>query len=74
VQSSWQIARRGDVVKRSARVSLVVGSLLCVINHGDILLAGQLSDLLLVKIGLTYLVPYCVATYGAVGAFKTAAP
>ena len=74
MQTGWQIARRNDVAWRSARVSLIVGSLLCLINQGDVILAGQVSQLVLLKIGLTYLVPYCVATYGAVGALKTAAP
>lgn len=52
------------IPKRSALVALVVGTLLNLINQGDALFRGGHLDLL--KIVLTYAVPYCVATYGAV--------
>jgi hypothetical protein len=51
------------IPKRSALVALLVGTLLNLINQGDALLRGAHLDL---KIALTYAVPYCVATYGAV--------
>jgi len=54
----------GGVPARSARVAIVVGTLLNLINQGDALLGdGGLSW---AKMALTYVVPYCVATYGAV--------
>jgi len=56
---------RGTVVM-SARVALVVGSLLALINYGDrIFLHGNMGALDWIKLALTYCVPYCVATYGA---------
>jgi hypothetical protein len=36
----------------------VVGTLLTVINHGDLIVSGQLPPL--IKIVLTYLTPFCV--------------
>jgi hypothetical protein len=45
-------------------VALVVGTILNLINQGDALLGHRPMDL--TKAILTYLVPYCVATYGAV--------
>lgn len=51
------------VPRRSLAVALVVGTILNLINQGDALLAGEELDL--VKMGLTFIVPYCVATYGA---------
>jgi len=36
-----------------------------VLNQGDILFAGNWQDPLYWKIPLTYSVPFCVATYGA---------
>jgi len=50
-------------------VAAVVGTILTMINHGDLLLAGQWPSW--VKVILTYMVPYCVATYGAVSAKLT---
>lgn len=51
------------VAKRSLAVAVVVGTVLNAINQGDVLLAGGGLDWL--KAGLTYLVPFCVASYGA---------
>ena len=52
------------VPRRSLVVALIVGSILNMINQGDALFGeGHLN---LTKIILTFAVPYCVATYGAV--------
>jgi len=50
---------------RSLRVALVVGPVLTVINQGDTLLLTPGTAALLWKIPLTFLVPFCVATWGA---------
>ena len=47
-------------------MGLIVGTILTVINQGDVILAGEMPNL--IKAVLTYMVPYCVATYGAVTA------
>jgi hypothetical protein len=52
------------VPRRSFIVALLVGTVLNVINQGDALFTGMPIDL--TKLLLTYLVPYCVITYGAV--------
>ena len=52
------------VPRRSLTVALVVGTILNLINQGDALLGGGPLDW--TKIVLTFAVPYCVATYGAV--------
>ncbi len=67
--SSWlTMAFAPSTVRRSLRVALVVGSILVAINYGDRIVAGTLGSLEFAKIGLTYCVPYCVATYAAVSA------
>jgi hypothetical protein len=52
------------VPRRSCIVALIVGSVLNLINQGDAIVTGKPLDV--VKLLLTYLVPYCVSTYGAV--------
>ena len=49
---------------RGIRVALVVGTLLTAINHGDVLLRGELPAALW-KIPLTYLVPFLVSWYAS---------
>lgn len=58
-----RLALAWPIAKRSMLVTVVVGSILNLINQGDALFYG--SPIELWKIGLTYCVPFCVATFGA---------
>lgn len=49
--------------RRSLVVAVIVGTALNAINQGDVWLASGALNYW--KIALTYLVPFCVATYGA---------
>ncbi len=54
------------LVRRSTKVALVVGTILVFLNQGGALLSGAFPwATSWFKIPLTYLVPFCVATYGA---------
>lgn len=64
VERVWCFATTGGVPLRSVVVAAVVGTVLNLINQGDALLDGGSINWL--KIALTYAVPYCVSTYGAV--------
>jgi hypothetical protein len=60
----WQFATSGGVPRRSLIAAIVVGMILNLINQGDALFGAKPIDW--VKAALTFLVPYCVTTYGAV--------
>ena len=64
------IAMRRDIVLRGLRVGAIVGTILVAINQGDMIVSGQLNASAAWKIPLTYLVPYCVSTYGGVSAIR----
>ena len=64
VSRAWCYVTTGGVPRRSLVVAAVVGTVLNLINQGDALLGGASVNWL--KIALTYVVPYCVSTYGAV--------
>ena len=54
------------LLARSASVAAVVGTALVALNQGDQLLPGAFPwSTSWYKLPLTYLVPFCVATYGA---------
>jgi hypothetical protein len=53
------------LLKRSTLTALVVGTILVAINQGGILLSGKLPPSLVWQVPLTYFVPFCVATWGA---------
>ena len=66
-EPGWvDLALRDGTPVRALKVAGVVGTVLVAINQGDTILAGNWP--ILWKALLTYLVPYCVATYGAVTA------
>ena len=50
---------------RPRRVALVLGVVLFAINQLDVVLRGEITLLVLVKIVLTFAVPYLVSTYSA---------
>jgi hypothetical protein len=64
VHRFWLYAMSDGVPRRSFVVAVVVGTILNLINQGDALVAGERLNL--VKLVLTYIVPYLVTTYGAV--------
>lgn len=51
-------------------MAAVVGPILIVINHGDVIANGTLDGVAWMKMLLTVLVPYCVSTYSSVGALR----
>ena len=59
---------RFSVVKRGLKFCLVVGIILIAINHGDVILRGELQPINYVKMGLTVIVPYMVSVFSSVGA------
>jgi len=48
--------------------SLIVGTILVIINHGDALLHGSIDTARVLRIILTYMVPYLVSTTSSVSA------
>ena len=50
--------------KKAIFTALVIGTLLTAINHGDVILSGLPPPAW--KVILTYCVPYCVTTWGAI--------
>lgn len=70
--TSWiQLACNPSVVRRGVVYSLVVGTLLAIINQGDVIMHGNLTGWHGLKIALTYLVLYAVSTLSSVGAMQT---
>jgi hypothetical protein len=57
--------RHPPLVRRSFGIAVIVGTVLLAINQGDVLLSPRWPRALLWKVPLTYLVPFVVATWGA---------
>lgn len=62
--STFDLIVGGGTPRKALWTSIVVGTILVSINHGDVILAGEQPELH--KIILTYCVPYLVTTWGAI--------
>lgn len=61
----WCFLRFRPMLRRSLLTALVVGTILTAVNQGTVLADGEFPYDLYWKIPLTYCVPFCVATWGA---------
>ena len=61
-----QVACTKSVVYKALKIALIVGTVLNIINQGDILASMQFEKINVYKFILTYVVPYSVTTYTAV--------
>ena len=57
--------RSRPMLRRSLLTAAVVGTVLVAINQGTVLIDGKFPASLYWKIPLTFAVPFCVATWGA---------
>ena len=62
----WRIATSHSVRRRAALMSIIVGTVLGLINHGDAIFQGTISPPDTVHVIVTYIVPYCVSTVSSV--------
>lgn len=60
---------RRETVVRALKVACVVGPILTAINQYDLLLAGEVSTKLVLKVLLTFFVPYSVSSFSSAKAY-----
>ena len=65
------IGTQPAIVRRSLKTSVVVGTILAMINHGDHLMAGTASTDVVAKVIITYAVPYTVSTWASIMALRS---
>lgn len=68
IRCRWHALVYWPVCGRALKVAVIVGTILMVINQGDVLLSGQLTMLVASKIVLTHAVPFSVSIYSALAA------
>ena len=66
----WQFISSRGIVRTSVYTALVVGTVLTLINQGNVYMSDHVTAAVLVKSLLTYVVPYCVSTFGATSAAR----
>ena len=61
----WRSARRPAILRRCATIAVVVGTLLTLVNQGDVILSGRGDPSLPLRIIANYLIPFTVSNLGA---------
>jgi hypothetical protein len=69
-RAALQLCMQRNIVVRGLKFSAVVGTILVAINQWDVLLAGEITAQVGLKILLTYSVPYVVSTLSSVQALR----
>ena len=69
-KTTLQLAMSWPVVKRGLLCALIVGSVLCAINHGDCLISGHFGWPCFAKSAITAIVPYMVSVVSSVHALR----
>jgi hypothetical protein len=59
---------------KTIKIALVVGTLLSLINQGSVILGGHATVVTWVRVGLNYLVPFCVSSLGYLSATRARVP
>jgi hypothetical protein len=68
--AALKTALSGPYLARAIAVMIIVGSILNLINQGEAVFHG--APINFAKLFLTYVVPFCVSTYGTWSALITA--
>jgi len=55
-------------VKRSVSIALVIGTLFVTMNQLEVILSGNATFMVWLKVGLTYVTPLCVSNLGILSA------
>ena len=58
---------RPSVLRRGLKFAVVVGTILIAINHGDAILADELTTTNYLQMGMTVVVPFVVSVLSSVG-------
>lgn len=63
--SFWRHCANRGILRTSLKTALLVGSILAFINHFEAIVSWSFTPIQRLKIAITYLVPFSVATYAA---------
>ena len=66
----WRSACRPPVFRRCVVVALVVGTLLSLLNQGDVIIVGRFNRVIALRIIGNYLIPFVVANLGAMTSLR----
>ena len=77
--ATWSTAREAVavccqqvVLRRTARIALLVGTILSAVNQGGVILGGDASGVTWLRVAANYVIPFCVSNAGVLSATRAA--
>jgi hypothetical protein len=64
VKEALRICARPEHLRRTTRIALVVGTILTLVNQGDVIVAGDATTLTWIKAAGNFVVPFVVSNLG----------
>ena len=78
VGPSWSTAGEGfrlwfapATLRKTMMIAAIVGTLLSLINQGSVIFGGDATAATWVRVGLNYVVPFCVSSIGFLSATRS---
>lgn len=71
---AFKLFFQGVTLQTCIPVAIVVGIILSTINQSDVLLSGAATTVTWIKVGMNFVVPFCVSSYGFLNARRTETP
>lgn len=65
-----RIAFLRTTLRKTLKIAAVVGTLLSIINQGSVIAGGDATVATWVRVGLNYVVPFCVSSLGFLSATR----
>ena len=63
IEKALKIASNYSIVKKTVLTSMIVGTILNLINQGNLIFTNQIAELSVTKMTITYLTPFMVSIY-----------
>ena len=77
VPPSWGTRREAvalwfakTTLRKTLKIAAIVGTLLSLINQGSVIAGGDATAATWIRVGLNYLVPFCVSSVGFLSATR----
>lgn len=75
---TWPEALRlflhGTTLRSCIPVAIIVGSILSTINQSDVIVNGAATTFTWLKVGMNFVIPFCVSSYGYLNGCRSEAP
>lgn len=69
-REALRVACLPGTLRRTLVIAAIVGTLLSIVNQGDVIIRGDADALTWIRVVVNYLVPFCVSTAGFLGACR----